>query len=207
MLGIPASMFMNYKKSAGWKNFRSWGYWHTDDIEPTEILLSRRAIGRPGETLQLTPGFLPADATILKYTLVVDNPDGVIEVSAGEGAYDVKILKEGTARLTLYGNLKKVTVEVKGDNDYNGVDAVDAGTDAPARWFNLQGVEVAEPVPGQILIEVRGDKRAVRFSSDPTPPHFPSKAAHPPRCAAFRIIPAHGRCNIREPFSFYQHEQ
>lgn len=79
-------------------------------------------------------------------------------------AYDVKILKEGTARLTLYGNLKKVTVEVKGDNDYNGVDAVDAGTDAPARWFNLQGVEVAEPVPGQILIEVRGDKsRKVQF--------------------------------------------
>lgn len=47
----------------------------------------------------------------------------------------------------------------------SGVDAVVSGDEAevPLRWFNLQGVEVSRPVPGQIYIEVGRTSRVVRF--------------------------------------------
>ena len=44
----------------------------------------------------------------------------------------------------------------------NGVEDIvvdgDVDTDAPARYFNLQGVELAHPVPGTLVIERRGNK-------------------------------------------------
>lgn len=43
-----------------------------------------------------------------------------------------------------------------------GVEGIEAETDGPARWFNLQGVELSEPAKGEIVIEVRGGKSIKR---------------------------------------------
>ncbi len=39
-----------------------------------------------------------------------------------------------------------------------GVDTIESTSQAPARWFTIQGVEISEPMEGQIVIEVRGNK-------------------------------------------------
>ncbi len=45
-----------------------------------------------------------------------------------------------------------------------GVNTIATSFDAPARWFNLQGVEIATPEKGQILIEFKdGKSRKVIF--------------------------------------------
>lgn len=39
-----------------------------------------------------------------------------------------------------------------------GVDAIHSGSDAPVRYFNLQGVEVVNPAKGQVVIKTQGGK-------------------------------------------------
>lgn len=43
-----------------------------------------------------------------------------------------------------------------------GIEGVEVNQDAPARYFSLQGVEINEPVKGQMVIEVRGGKSVKR---------------------------------------------
>lgn len=43
-----------------------------------------------------------------------------------------------------------------------GIEGIEAADEAPARYFNLQGVEINEPVKGQMVIEVRGGKTVKR---------------------------------------------
>lgn len=43
-----------------------------------------------------------------------------------------------------------------------GIEGVENVDNAPARYFNLQGVEINEPAKGQIVIEVRGGKSTKR---------------------------------------------
>lgn len=162
LLGIPASMYINYKKQAGWKNFRSFGYWHADDVEPTEVRLDGKSyIGRVGDKLRLYPTFAPADATVLKWTLKVGNTE-VVNVTAAtddnnKPCYEVELLKEGKCTLSLYGNLIKGVAEITVDNSYNGIDGINTDDEASARYFNLQGVEVANPTPG-IYVKVCAGK-------------------------------------------------
>ena len=39
-----------------------------------------------------------------------------------------------------------------------GIEAIEAGDDVKARYFNLQGIEVINPAEGQMVIERKGDK-------------------------------------------------
>lgn len=76
--------------------------------------------------------------------------------TADSPSFDFTLLKEGEATVAVYcGFLRKeVNIKVSG---YNGVSTV-VGEDEAPRWFNMQGVEIAAPADGQIVIEVRGDK-------------------------------------------------
>lgn len=162
LLGIPANMFMNYKRQAGWKNFRSFGYWHTYDIEPTEVRLDGTSyIGRVGDKLRLYPAFEPANATVLKWTLRIADSK-VVSVTGitdenNVPCYQVELLKEGKTTLSLYGNLIKGVAEITVDNSYGGIDGIEATDEAPARYSTLQGVEVANPTAG-IYVKVAGGK-------------------------------------------------
>lgn len=162
LLCIPSSMYGNYKKQAGWKNFRSFGYWHADDVEPTEVSLDGSCyIGRVGEKLRLYPAFAPANATILKWTLNVGDPE-VVNVTAATDeenrpCYEVELLKEGKCTLSLYGNLVKGVAEITVDNSYDGIDSIGTDDEATVRYFNLQGVETANPTPG-IYVKVSAGK-------------------------------------------------
>lgn len=40
----------------------------------------------------------------------------------------------------------------------NGVESVEFDSNAPVKYFNLQGVEVANPEAGQIVIKKQGSK-------------------------------------------------
>lgn len=42
--------------------------------------------------------------------------------------------------------------------ELSGIEDVTAGTDAPAQYFNLQGMRIANPAKGQIVIERRGSE-------------------------------------------------
>lgn len=161
MLCIPANMFMNYKGCDGWKNFRSWAYWHDNDVEPTEVSLEGRTIGRVGEKLRLKPAFAPANAMLVHWMLYYSDHE-VIKITAATDAdqkqyYEVELLKEGKATVSLYGNLTKGVAEITVDNSYNGIGGIDADGNAPARYFNLHGVEVTNPVKG-IYVKVAGGK-------------------------------------------------
>lgn len=48
------------------------------------------------------------------------------------------------------------------DSTETGIEGVETDDNAPARYFNLQGVEINEPAKGQIVIEVRGGKSTKR---------------------------------------------
>lgn len=69
-------------------------------------------------------------------------------------AIRVNYTSEGTEKL-----LANYTFQIKGA----GIEGVEAD-DAPVRYFNLQGIEIAEPAPGQIVIRRQGQSTTkVRF--------------------------------------------
>lgn len=159
-LVIPSSMFSNFEKQAGWKNFRDWFYWHDNDVLPTELNLSASDLtGSVNDVVSIIPSVGPSNATCPGYILIGTQSDIFSVTTSGTAdspSFDFTLLKEGEATVAVYcGFLRKeVNIKVSG---YNGVSTV-VGEDEAPRWFNMQGVEIAAPADGQIVIEVRGDK-------------------------------------------------
>ncbi len=160
MLVIPANMFANYKKQAGWKNFRSWGYWHDYDIMPQSVVLTPSELkGAEETTLTTAPSVEPADATVFNYILTGGDPEiATIKVDKDENdktVYSVELLKEGETAITVYCGLLKSVCTIICDNSLsvNGIDA-----DPETRWFDLNGFELKAPVKGQPMIRVRNGK-------------------------------------------------
>ena len=42
--------------------------------------------------------------------------------------------------------------------DYSGISNIAADANAPVRYYNLQGVQIAAPVKGQLVIKTQGNK-------------------------------------------------
>lgn len=140
-LVIPASMFGNYKKCAGWKNFKSWVYWHDGDVMPTEVRFTpENYIGRPGDTFTLTPSLLPADADFKTVIITNSNPE---VATIGEGNM-VTLLTDGTTTFTAYCGLISVECTVTVDSRYDAVEEIGADMDgnAEVEVYTLDGVKV-----------------------------------------------------------------
>ncbi len=154
-LVIPANTFMNYKKSAGWKNFKKWFYWHENtDVMASEITATPASyIGKTGESFTLTFTLSPSTTSYKNVVLLNSNPDVVSIEENGT----VSLIKEGKSVITAVNGLIHTEVEVTVDNTYNGVEAIEAET-AGIRYFNLQGIEISEPADGQIVIVRKGGK-------------------------------------------------
>lgn len=160
MLVIPANMYATYKKSDGWKNFRSFAYWHDYDIFPTNAGLNPdNTTGKEGETRTIIPSVTPADATVLKYMLYNSSPEtlSIEETTTDDGkpAFLLHLLKEGEADLTLYCGLLTAICHVQVSKN-SSLALPEDDTDQPVRYFNLQGIELPAPIPGITLIELRG---------------------------------------------------
>ena len=160
MLVIPASMFGNYKKVAGWKNFRTWGYWHDYDILAEKVIMTPSEIkGGENETFTTTPSVEPANATVFNYIVKGIDPEianiTVANDADGKAVYTIELLKEGETSITVYCGLVKTTCTILCDNSL-GVNGINADEDV--RWFDLNGFELKDPVKGQPMIRVKNGK-------------------------------------------------
>ncbi len=140
-LVIPASMFGNYKKCAGWKNFRSWVYWHDGDEMPVEVKLTPDSyIGKPGDKFTLTPSLLPADADFKTVIVTNSNPE---VATIGEDNV-VTLLTDGTTTFTAYCGLISSECTVTVDSRYDSVEEIgaDMDGDAEVEIYTFDGVKV-----------------------------------------------------------------
>lgn len=76
--------------------------------------------------------------------------------------------KTGTLRVTYTPGKKDAsavkTLQILDAETVTGIDTIDADTDAKVEYFNLQGLRIANPQAGQILIRRQGDKvEKIRF--------------------------------------------
>lgn len=76
--------------------------------------------------------------------------------------------KNGTLRITYTPGKKDAsavkTLQILNSETVTGINAAIADSDAPVEYFNLQGVRIAYPQAGQILIRRQGDKvEKIRF--------------------------------------------
>ncbi len=77
----------------------------------------------------------------------------------------VTLVADGNATITAKCGEFTVTCSVIVDSTNVGIEAIEAGDDVKARYFNLQGIEVINPAEGQMVIERKGTK-CVRWFSD-----------------------------------------
>lgn len=76
--------------------------------------------------------------------------------------------KTGTLRVTYTPGKKDAsavkTLQILDAETVTGIDIIDVDSDAPVEYFNLQGVRIANPLAGQILIRRQGDQvEKIRF--------------------------------------------
>ena len=77
----------------------------------------------------------------------------------------VTLVADGNATITAKCGEFTVTCSVIVDSTNVGIEAIEAGDDVKARYFNLQGIEVINPAEGRMVIERKGTK-CVRWFSD-----------------------------------------
>lgn len=161
MLVIPANMFSNYKKCAGWKNFRNWYYWHDYDVMPTSFAFDTDNLtGIVGNTVNFGFTFVPVETTFKDVMeLTIDNPEiatlNKTSLPDGGFTYSLELLKEGTATLTAFCAQFKAQAALTVSPEA-GIGEINADCAGQTRYFNLQGIEIAHPVDGQVVISVRG---------------------------------------------------
>ena len=160
MLVIPADMFMNYKRQPGWKNFRSWGYWHDTDVMPVAFSMNPgNIVGRVDESFTTVPTVEPANATVFNFVLTgLDQTVATITPGNNDDnktVYDIRLKAEGETTLTVYCGLLKAECKIICSNN-GGVDTI--LNDETTRWFDLNGHELKEPVKGQPMIRIREGK-------------------------------------------------
>lgn len=160
MLAIPGSMYANYRKANGWSNFRSYAYWHADDVSPDSVRFTGKFSGEERKVRTLTPVVYPSNALILNYVVRNSNPEAVSFATGkdeqGKTVLLASLLKVGEADVTVYMNLVKSSFHIS-VSVYTGVEGVD-GDDEEARYFTLEGLEVARPQKGVMYIKVQRNK-------------------------------------------------
>lgn len=160
MLAIPGSMYANYRQANGWSNFRSFAYWHDTDVSPDSVVFTGKFSGEERKVRTLTPVVYPSNALILNYVVRNSNPEAVSFATGkdeqGKTVLLASLLKVGEADVTVYMNLVKSSFHIS-VSVYTGVEGVD-GDDEEARYFTLEGLEVARPQKGVMYIKVQRNK-------------------------------------------------
>lgn len=160
MLAIPGSMYANYRQANGWGNFRSFAYWHDTDVSPDSVVFTGKFSGEERKVRTLTPVVYPSNALILNYVVRNSNPEAVSFATGkdeqGKTVLLASLLKVGEADVTVYMNLVKSSFHIS-VSVYTGVEGVD-GDDEEARYFTLEGLEVARPQKGVMYIKVQRNK-------------------------------------------------
>lgn len=160
MLAIPGSMYANYRQANGWSNFRSYAYWHDTDVSPDSVVFTGKFSGEERKVRTLTPVVYPSNALILNYVVRNSNPEAVSFATGkdeqGKTVLLASLLKAGEADVTVYMNLVKSSFHIS-VSVYTGVEGVD-GDDEEARYFTLEGLEVARPQKGVMYIKVQRNK-------------------------------------------------
>ena len=160
MLAIPGSMYANYRQANGWSNFRSFAYWHDTDVSPDSVVFTGKFSGEERKVRTLTPVVYPSNALILNYVVRNTNPEAVSFATGkddqGKTVLLASLLKVGEADVTVYMNLVKSSFHIS-VSVYTGVEGVD-GDDEEARYFTLEGLEVARPQKGVMYIKVQRNK-------------------------------------------------
>lgn len=160
MLVIPADMFMNYKNQPGWKNFRSWGYWHDTDVMPVAFSMNPDYIaGETDATVATLPTVEPDNATVFNY-IITGLDENIATVTPEKNAedkveYKIRLNAEGETTLTVYCGLLKAECKILCDNTL-GVDGI--LNDDTSMWFDLNGHELKSPVKGQPMIRIKDGK-------------------------------------------------
>lgn len=160
MLVIPAGMFMNYKNQPGWKNFKSWGYWHDYDVMPVAFSMNPDYIAGPAEASFTTaPTVEPGNATVFNY-IITGLDENIATITPGKDAddktvYDIRLNTEGETTLTIYCGLLKTECKIICDNSLEVEQIIN---DETTRWFDLNGHELKSPVKGQPMIRIKGGK-------------------------------------------------
>lgn len=160
MLVIPANMFGNYKKANGWKNFKSWAYWHDYDVLPESFGFTPAEITvEEGNPVRIVPTFEPSNATVVSYIVTeLDTEIATIEGIEVDGKreFDVKYVSPGETTLVMYCGLLKTECKITCEKSV-GIKDINSDNE-DVRWFNLEGIEIKRPVKGQPAIRVSGGK-------------------------------------------------
>lgn len=158
---IRSSMYKNYKQAAGWKNFRNFVYIHDGEQWPDFSMTAEKTLVHTDTPFKVVPVWTPADSGLKIARIFASDPDAVTITPASDGTsswYDVTASAQGEYTLTAYSFLRKASVTFTVD-DAAGIDTVETeATEGDVRWFNIQGIELAAPEPGQVVIEVRDGK-------------------------------------------------
>lgn len=187
-LVIPANMFANYKRCNGWKNFRSWVYWHDYDILPTAITLTPSELtGEVGQTLQIVPGLEPSGALLTNF-IITGLDTEMISLTSGKNnegvsVYEIDLLKEGTTSFTVYCGLNKKTCDIT-INKGTGVTGIESESDGAVRYYNMQGVEIENPTADRPSSRFAAESQRRRSSANPVKQSI-SKAGTPPSACLF----------------------
>lgn len=99
-----------------------------------------------------------ADAIYFIYGSVAENENHLIKLNQPGNYIIAAALHEDASNVDNYQipDPNYLKVEVKADNTPTGVEGIEAEAGGDAVYYNLQGVRVANPVPGEIYIKVAG---------------------------------------------------
>lgn len=158
-LHVPFGKADTYKNAPNWSGFKEYVEMDPPTVPAEEIVLSQTEIvGEPNTMVQLTATVLPGETT--DKTVTWTSSDESVATVSAEGL--VTLVATGKAAITATCGEVTATCAVTVSAAV-GIDGIEAETEA-AEYFNMQGMRVASPEKGQIVIERRGDKtRKVRF--------------------------------------------
>lgn len=151
-LYVPKGAVDTYKTTNNWKSFsRIEGVDVPDDkvnvsLTPTTITLTEK-----GQKYELSYEITPAGTTA-PISWSTSNPD-VATIDNGT----VTAVANGTCTITLTVGEASATCAVTVAIE-SGVADINIDSNSPVRYFNMQGVEIANPAKGQMVIIRQGNK-------------------------------------------------
>lgn len=165
-LVVPAEYAVRYTRNPVWKQFTTRYDWSPTDIMPVTLNFAEEVTGgNVNDNITLSPVLTPSTSTFREVTLVADDPELVTITkerdTAGNCIFTLKLLKTGSTKLHYYCGM--LTIECELNISSSGIEAIDGNNEGAVRYFNLQGVEVARPAQGQVVIAVYPDGRSARI--------------------------------------------
>ncbi len=152
-LHVPYGTAETYRNTTNWNGFKNYVEMDPPTIDVTGITLDRTEFtGFSGTSFTLVATVKPDDATDKTVTWTSSNTSVATVV---DGV--VSLVAEGTAVITASCGGYSATCDVTVSSAV-GVEGIEDVDNDEVRYFNLQGIEIFDPVRGQLVIERKGDK-------------------------------------------------